>query len=65
MTAARERRWSGAVYGQFAGRAGTRGRRGRHTRTPGGVFAAVTYLASMMTEVTGFAPSSVIWLTAL
>ncbi|MFD5394653.1 MFS transporter [Streptomyces sp. NPDC127097] len=31
----------------------------------GGVFAAVTYLASMMTEVTGFAPSSVIWLTAL
>ncbi|WP_407287204.1 MFS transporter [Streptomyces sp. BP-8] len=31
----------------------------------GGVFAAVTYLASMMTEVTGFAPSSVIWLTAI
>ncbi len=31
----------------------------------GGVFAAVTYLASMMTEVTGFAPSSVIWLTAV
>ncbi|GAB7032226.1 MFS transporter [Streptomyces sp. NPDC021749] len=31
----------------------------------GGVFAAVTYLASTMTEVTGFAPSSVIWLTAL
>ncbi|MFE6737332.1 MFS transporter [Streptomyces tubercidicus] len=31
----------------------------------GGLFAAVTYLASMMTEVTGFAPSSVIWLTAL
>ncbi|MEW9517498.1 MFS transporter [Streptomyces tubercidicus] len=31
----------------------------------GGVFAAVTYLASMMIEVTGFAPSSVIWLTAL
>ncbi|MGA4877630.1 MFS transporter [Streptomyces lydicamycinicus] len=31
----------------------------------GGVFAAITYLASMMTEVTGFAPSSVIWLTAI
>ncbi|UNO40918.1 MFS transporter [Streptomyces sp. MST-110588] len=31
----------------------------------GGVFAAVTYLASMMTEVTGFAPPSVIWLTAV
>ncbi|UQA94248.1 MFS transporter [Streptomyces halobius] len=31
----------------------------------GGVFAAVTYLASMTTEVTGFAPSSVIWLTAV
>ncbi|MFI1157248.1 MFS transporter [Streptomyces sioyaensis] len=31
----------------------------------GGVFAAVTYLASMMTEVTGLAPSSVIWLTAV
>ncbi|MFG2224742.1 MFS transporter [Streptomyces sp. NPDC048644] len=31
----------------------------------GGVFAAVTYLASMMTEVTGFAPSSVVWLTAV
>ncbi|PNE36435.1 MFS transporter [Streptomyces noursei] len=31
----------------------------------GGVFAAVTYLASTMTEVTGFAPSSVIWLTAV
>ncbi|MEV5593462.1 MFS transporter [Streptomyces sp. NPDC052496] len=31
----------------------------------GGVFAAVTYLASMMTEVAGFAPSSVIWLTAV
>ncbi|MFH8556037.1 MFS transporter [Streptomyces celluloflavus] len=31
----------------------------------GGVFAAVTYLASMMTGVTGFAPSSVIWLTAV
>ncbi|MEU7177150.1 MULTISPECIES: MFS transporter [Streptomyces] len=31
----------------------------------GGVFAAVTCLASMMTEVTGFAPSSVIWLTAV
>ncbi|MGW8397355.1 MFS transporter [Streptomyces lydicus] len=31
----------------------------------GGVFAAVTYLASMMTKVTGFAPSSVIWLTAI
>ncbi|MFI9050580.1 MFS transporter [Streptomyces sp. NPDC053427] len=31
----------------------------------GGVFAAVTYLASMMTEVTGFAPSSVILLTAV
>ncbi|MFD7101643.1 MFS transporter [Streptomyces celluloflavus] len=31
----------------------------------GGVFAAVTYLASMLTEVTGFAPSSVIWLTAV
>ncbi|KEF20949.1 MFS transporter [Streptomyces rimosus] len=31
----------------------------------GGVFAAVTYLASMMTEVTGFAASSVIWLTAV
>ncbi|MFH8367991.1 MFS transporter [Streptomyces sp. NPDC018031] len=30
----------------------------------GGVFAAVTYLASMMTEVTGFAESSVTWLTA-
>lgn len=30
----------------------------------GGVFAAITYLASMMTQVTGFAPSSVIWLTA-
>ncbi|MFE3772858.1 MFS transporter [Streptomyces sp. NPDC059122] len=31
----------------------------------GGVFAAVTYLASMMTEVAGFAPSSVVWLTAV
>ncbi|QHC26525.1 MFS transporter [Streptomyces sp. GS7] len=31
----------------------------------GGVFAAVTYLASMMTEVTGFAASSVVWLTAV
>ncbi|MFJ9612691.1 MFS transporter [Streptomyces noursei] len=31
----------------------------------GGVFAATTYLASMMTEVTGFAPSSVIWLIAV
>ncbi|ANZ17489.1 major facilitator superfamily protein [Streptomyces noursei ATCC 11455] len=31
----------------------------------GGVFAAITYLASMMTEVTGFAPSSVIWLIAV
>ncbi|MGP8300472.1 MFS transporter [Streptomyces inhibens] len=31
----------------------------------GGVFAAVTYLASMMIEVTGFAPSSVVWLTAV
>ncbi|MET9292160.1 MFS transporter [Streptomyces sp. NPDC003077] len=31
----------------------------------GGVFAAVTYLASMMTEVTGFAASSVTWLTAV
>ncbi|GGX06018.1 MFS transporter [Streptomyces noursei] len=31
----------------------------------GGVFAATTYFASMMTEVTGFAPSSVIWLIAV
>ncbi|WP_431043245.1 MFS transporter [Streptomyces sp. P1-3] len=31
----------------------------------GGVFAAVTYLASMMTEVTGFASSSVTWVTAV
>ncbi|MFH9420238.1 MFS transporter [Streptomyces sp. NPDC017529] len=31
----------------------------------GGVFAAVTYLASTMTEVTGFAASSVIWITAV
>ncbi|WP_043265249.1 MFS transporter [Streptomyces sp. CT34] len=31
----------------------------------GGVFAAITYLASMMTEVTGFAASSVVWLTAV
>ncbi|KUJ67891.1 MFS transporter [Streptomyces albus subsp. albus] len=31
----------------------------------GGVFAAVTYLASMMTEVTGFASSTVPWLTAV
>ncbi|MFE6687782.1 MFS transporter [Streptomyces sp. NPDC057743] len=31
----------------------------------GGVFAAITYLASMMTGVAGFAPSSVIWLIAV
>ncbi|MFF8813634.1 MFS transporter [Streptomyces pactum] len=30
----------------------------------GGVFAAVTYLAPMMTEVAGFSESSVTWLTA-
>ncbi|CAM4435480.1 MFS transporter [Nocardia ninae] len=31
----------------------------------GGVFAAITYLAPMMTEVTGFADSSVTWLLVL
>ncbi|WP_062983020.1 MFS transporter [Nocardia anaemiae] len=31
----------------------------------GGVFAAITYLAPMMTEVTGYAPSSVTWLLVL
>ncbi|MFI6045118.1 MFS transporter [Nocardia sp. NPDC051321] len=31
----------------------------------GGVFAAITYLAPMMTEVTGFAESSVTWLLVL
>ncbi|WP_063008310.1 MFS transporter [Nocardia kruczakiae] len=31
----------------------------------GGVFAAITYLAPMMTEVTGFAESSVTWIMVL
>ncbi|MFF4229686.1 MFS transporter [Streptomyces sp. NPDC001820] len=31
----------------------------------GGVFAAITYIAPMMTEVTGYAESSMIWLMAL
>ncbi|MEU1124111.1 MFS transporter [Streptomyces sp. NPDC005899] len=31
----------------------------------GGVFAAITYITPMMTETTGFAPSSVTWLLVL